>query len=38
MDGSFSIFQDKGGIPYIKHYYVLDFTTACFRTIAEMVG
>ena len=41
MDRSFSVFQDnknKGGVPYIKNFYILDFTTACQQTITEMVG
>jgi len=41
MDRKFSIFQDNknlGGVPYIKHYYFLDFTTACHQIIAKMVG
>jgi len=41
MDRSFSIFQDnrnQGAIPYINHFYILDYTTACQQTIAEMVG
>jgi hypothetical protein len=42
MDRSFSIFQDNKNItnpvPYIKNFYILDFTTACQQTITEMVG
>jgi len=41
MDRSFSIFQDntnQGGFPYKKHFYILDFTTACQQTLTEMVG
>jgi len=41
MDRSFSIFQDnknQGGVPYVKHFYTLDFTTACQQTITEMIG
>ena len=41
MDRSFSIFQDNknlSGIPYIKHFYILDFTTACQQSITEMFG
>jgi len=41
MDRLFSVFQDnknKGGVPYINIFYILDFTTACQQTITEMVG
>jgi len=38
---SISIFQDNkdlGDVPYIKLYFILDFTTACHQTINDMAG
>ena len=42
MDRSFSIFQDNKNInnpvPYIKDYYILDYTTACHDPEDECIG
>jgi len=38
MDRSFSIFQDNkdvGAVPYIKDYFILDFTTACHDELVD---